>query len=139
MIKISGKENLVVGGIFGCLIGALFFSFGGISNFLCEMLFWSFVCYVAVIYFEIVPSFAKKLIKKYSAVAYYLSWLAWVPLAVGCAMVMFLASLLFVDYDINELNNLLKTAKFVLSSLMAGILSVAYMKKKSVIGLVFKW
>ena len=129
MTKTNVEENLVMGGFFGSIIGGLFFSFGGISNFLCEMLFWSFVLYVAVIYFEFVPSFARDLMKKYSSTAYYLSWLAWVPLVVGGAMVVFLGSLLFVDYNIGELNCLLKTAKVALSIMMVGTLVLANIRK----------
>ena len=125
MMMTNVRENLVVGGAFGCLIGGLFFSFGGISNFLCERLFWSYVVYVAVIYFEIAPSFVRDLMKKYSSTAYYLSWLAWVPLVVGGAMVVFLGSLLFVDYDIGELNRLLDAAKIALAVMMMGTLMLA--------------
>ena len=137
MTMTNSEENLVVGGVFGCLIGGLFFSFGGISNFLCEMLFWSFVLYVAVIYFEFVPSFARDLMKKYSSTAYYLANLAWVPLAVGVAVVAFLTSLLFVDYNIGELNCLLKTAKIALSVMIVGGLLIANIRKSDRVKLVF--
>ena len=138
MMMTNSEENLVMGGIFGCLIGGLFLAFGGISNFLCEMLFWSVVLYVGVIYFEIVPNFVRDLMKKYSEISYYLRCLAWVPLAVGGAMALFLASLLFIDYGVNELNLLLKTAKFVLLVLVAVVLSVVYVRKTEIIGLAFK-
>ena len=137
MMMANVRENLVVGGVFGCLIGSLFLAFGGISNFLCEMLFWSFVLYVGVTYFEFVPNFVKVLVKRYSAIAYYLSYLSWVPLAVGGAVVVFLTSLLFVDYDIKELSCLLKSAKISLSIMMFGSAMSAYVKKSDRVKLVF--
>lgn len=136
MMMTKVKENLVVGGVFGCLIGGLFLAFGGISNFLCEMLFWSFFCYVLVVYFEIVPNFAKILMKKYPKTAFYLGYLSWVPLVVGATMVVFLGSLLFVDYDIKELSCLLKSAKVILTIMMFGSLLVAHIKQCEEIKLV---
>ena len=137
MIMKNGREMLVVGGFFGVLIGGLFFAFGGKNNFLYEMLFWSFVGYVGVVYFEIVPNFAKELIKKYSNVSYYLCYLAWLPLIVGCAMVVFLGSLLFVEYDINELNCLLYTSKVVLGIMIMGSLLVAEIRRTDKIKLIY--
>ena len=137
MMMTNVKENLVISGFFGGVIGGLFLMFGGISNFLCEMLFWSFFCYVLVIYFEIVPNFAKVLMKKYSKAAFYLSYLSWVPSVVGAIMVVFLGSLLFVDYDILELSCLLKSAKVILTIMMFGSLLVAHIKQCEEIKLVY--
>lgn len=137
MMMTNVRENLVVGGVFGCLIGGLFLAFGGISNFLCEMLFWSFVSYVAVIYFEIVPNFAKALMKKYSSVATYLTYLAWVPVVIGGTMVVFLGSLLFIDYDIVELSCLLNSAKIVLMIMISASLLIAHIKQSDKVKLVF--
>jgi hypothetical protein len=133
----NSKESLVLGGFFGCVIGALFLAFGTMSNLLCEMLFWSFVSYVAVIYLEIVPNFAKALMKKYSSVAAYLTYLAWVPIVIGAAMVTFLGSLLFIDYDIVELSCLLKSAKVVLMIMMSGSLLIAHIKQSDKVKLLF--
>lgn len=129
MTKTNVEENLVMGGAFGCVIGGLFMAFGTMGNFLCEMLFWSFVLYVGVIYFEFVPKTVKSIIKKYHSIAGYLSYFAWVPLFVGSSIVLFLGSLLFVDYDINELNCLLNTAKVVLAVMMLGTLMLANIRK----------
>lgn len=125
----NNEESLVAGGFFGVVIGGLFLLFGGISNFLCEMLFWSFVLYVGMIYFEFVPNFVKSWIKKYTSIAFYLSCLSWVPLVVGGVMVLFLGSLLFVDYNIEELSYMLKVSKVCLGLMMLGSVILAYIKK----------
>ncbi|MBR1948415.1 MAG: hypothetical protein IKA30_01320 [Alphaproteobacteria bacterium] len=129
MMITNVKENLVVGGFFGCVIGILFLAFGQVANFLCEMMFWTFVGYVAVTYFEIIPDFAKSLMKKHSFVANCLTYFAWVPLVVGGAVVLFLGSLLFIDYNVVELNCLLKSAKIVLTLMMGTSLLLALIKK----------
>ena len=129
MIKISGKENLVVGGIFGCLIGGLFIAFGGMGNFWCEMLFWSFVLYVVAVYFEIVPNMIKNMMKKHDLLSQCLMSLAWVPAIVGGMIVFFLGSLLFVDYSAVELSKILICSKTILSGMMMLSLSVVYFKR----------
>ena len=101
------------------------------------MLFWTFVLYVAVIYFEIVPNCTKVLMKKYSQIAFYLAYLSWVPSVVGSAMVVFLGSLLFVDYRIEELNYLLKSSKIVLTVMLFASLLVANIRQSERIKLVF--
>ncbi len=136
-MRINSKDSLVIGGFFGCVIALLFLAFGTISNFLCEMLFWTFVLYVAVIYFEIVPNCAKVLMKKYSQIASYLAYLSWVPSVVGSAMVVFLGSLLFVDYGIEELNCLLKSSKIVLTVMLFASLLVANIRQSERVKLVF--
>lgn len=129
MIKTNSKENLVVGGIFGCLIGGLFIAFGGMGNFLCEMLFWSFVLYVVAVYFEIVPNMIKNMMKKHDLLSQCLMSLAWVPMVVGGMIVFFLGSLLFVDYSAVELSKILICSKTILSGMMMLSLSVVYFKR----------
>ena len=127
MKKMNSKEALVVSGLFGGMIGGVFMAFGNKSNFLCEMLFWMFVLYVVELYLEIVPNVVKNMIKKYVFLTQCLISLAWVPLFVGGMIVMFLGSLLFVDYSLTQLNVILAYSKivlFVLMILSVGVLSV---------------
>jgi hypothetical protein len=84
-----------------------------------------------------VPNFAKSLMKKYSSVATYLTYLAWVPVVVGGAMVVFLGSLLFVDYNIVELSCLLKSAKIVLMMMISASLLIAHIKQSDKVKPVF--
>ena len=133
----KNKENLVLGGFFGCLIGGLFMAFGEMSNILCEMLFWSFVLYVVMIYFEIIPNVVKNMIKKYNYLSQYMIFMAWVPLVVGCFMVIFLASLLFIDYSIAELKMMLMWSKGLLFIMMMMSVGVVYIKRHVVSQLRF--
>jgi hypothetical protein len=115
---LKNNENLVTGGIFGLMIGVVFMSLGRMSNFLCEMLFWLFLLYVAVMYLKIVPNVAKNMIKNHGLMAKSLMSLAWVPLVVGAMIVFFLGSLLFVDYSFVELNKMLLFSKIILFGAM---------------------
>ena len=118
MMVSNSRENLVIGGFFGSIIGSLFLAFGGLGNFFCEILFWSFVLYVGVIYFEIAPKIVKNMMRKYGLLAQCLMSLAWVPLFVGGAIVLFLGSLLFIDYSAVELKKMLVYSKTILFGLM---------------------
>ena len=125
----KSRESLFISGIFGSIIGGLFMCFGGMGNFLCEMLFWLFVLYAVMIYFEIIPNEIKVVMKKCSCLVQYIISLAWVPLAVGGAVVIFLGSLLFVDYSITELEKVLIYSKLGLSVMMVLSLFTVYAKK----------
>ena len=127
MKKTNSEDVLAVSGLFGCVIGVLFIAFNEKSNFLCEMLFWMFVLYVVALYLEIVPNVVKNMMKKYAFLMQCLISLSWVPLFVGGMIVMFLGSLLFVDYSLTQLNVILSYSKivlFVLMILSVGVLSV---------------
>ena len=125
----KSNENLVVSGFWGVIIGGLFMAFGGLGNFLCEMLFWSFLLYVVVMYFEIVPNVVKNMMKHYVLLSQCLSALAWVPLIVGMMIVVFLGSLLFVDYSSIELNEILLNSKIILLGMMVLLLCTVWVRR----------
>ena len=128
MMMSKSRESLFISGFFGSVIGGLFMCFGALSNFLCEMLFWSFVWYVVMIYFDIVPNVIKDIMKKHTCSVRYVMSLAWVPLAVGTAIVIFLGSLLFVDYSIAELEKMLLFSKTGLFVMIGLSLATVYIK-----------
>ena len=133
----TGREGLFIGGIFGCVIGSLFMFFGQMGNFLCEMMFWSFVLYVVMIYFEIVPNVIRSVMKKHVFFAQCMMSLAWVPLVVGGAIVVFLGSLLFVDYSAVELSCLLRTAKVILMALVLGSGFIVFVRQLDKVRLIW--
>ena len=129
MIMLKNREMLMINGIFGAVIGMLFMAFGDMGNFLCEMLFWSFVLYVGTVYFGIMPDVVRKMMKEQIFLSQCLMSLAWVPMAVGGMIVIFLGSLLFVDYSAVELSEILVCSKMILFGMMVLSLGVVSVKR----------
>ena len=129
MFAQKNEYSLVVSGVFGVIISGLFMAFGGLGNFLCEMLFWVFVLYVGAVYFGVMPDVVRKMMKKYVFLSQCLMSLAWVPMVVGGMIVIFLGSLLFVDYSAVELSEILVCSKMILFGMVVLSLGVVSVKR----------
>ena len=129
MIMLKNREMLMINGIFGAVIGMLFMAFGDMGNFLCEMLFWSFVLYVGTVYFGIMPDVVRKIMREQFFLSQCIMSLAWVPMVVGGMIVIFLGSLLFVDYSAVELSEILMCSKMILFGMVVLSLGLVLVKR----------
>ena len=129
MTMLKNREAVEMSGIFGVVIGMLFLAFGGMGNFLCEMLFWSFVLYLGMVLFDFAPKVVKDMMKKHAFLSQCLMSLAWVPIVVGGMIVIFLGSLLFVDYSSEELSQMLVYSKTILFGIMILSLGAVSVRK----------